>query len=337
MFDNSGATGAWEGLSAESLRSMHRSMLAIRLFEERAAELLEAKEINCPTHLYVGQEAVAVGVCAALRTEDYVFGNHRSHGHFLAKGGSMNGLMAELFCRVTGCSRGRGGSMHLYAEDIGILGTVPMVGGTIPIAVGAALSAVMKRDGRVSVTFFGDGATEEGVFHEAMNYAALSRLPVIFACENNFFSSHLKLEERRPADNLNLLGLPYSMPSLRVDGNDLAEVYDAASLAVRRARAGEGPTFLELRTYRWRGHVGPKWDLDQGIRSAEELDVWLARCPIKLAEKRMIERGVATPAELSLVRQEIAEEVEESVEFARRSPYPDPMEMPEHVYVSGGR
>lgn len=321
-------------VSADTFRSLHLTMLRIRIFEERAADLLEAGEIRCPTHLYIGQEAVAAGVCAPLRPDDYIFGNHRSHGHYLAKGGDMSALMAELYCKATGCAGGRGGSMHLFAGKVGLLGTVPMVGATIPIAVGAALAGVMQVTDRVAVAFFGDGATEEGLFHEALNFAALKKLPVIFVCENNFYSSHLPLHERRPGDMLNRLAEPYGITSIRVDGNDVTAVYQAGEEAVRRARSGDGPTFLECRTYRWRGHVGPKWDLDKGgIREEGELQAWIAKCPIQKVEKLLIEEGIVSPAELADVRARVADEVDAAIRFARESPYPAGEDMPRHVFL----
>lgn len=323
-------------LTPRLLRSLHLTMLRIRIFEERTADLLEAGEIRCPTHLCIGQEAVAAGVCASLRPDDYIFGNHRSHGHYLAKGGDMSALMAELHCKATGCAGGRGGSMHLFAGEVGLLGTVPMVGATIPIAVGAALAAVMQGADRVAVAFFGDGATEEGLFHEALNFAALKKLPVIFVCENNFYSSHLPLHERRPGDMLHRLGQPYGITSMRLDGNDVMAVYRTAEEAVRRARAGDGPAFLECRTYRWRGHVGPRGDLDKGIRSEDELKAWMARCPIRKIEEQLIEEGVVSPAELADVRARVVDEVEAAIRFARESPYPAGEDMPRHVFVAQG-
>lgn len=315
------------------LRSMHLDMVRIRVFEERVADLIEAKEIECPTHLCIGQEAVAVGVCESLRGDDYVFGNHRSHGHYLAKGGGMPALMAELYCKATGCSRGRGGSMHLFAGEVGLVGTVPMVAATIPIAVGAGLSAVMNESDRVSVAFFGDGSTEEGVFHESLNFAVLKSLPVVFVCENNFMASHLPLRERRPVDNLHAFAVPYGIPGYRVDGNDVAAVHLAAKEAVQRARSGGGPSLIECRTYRWRGHVGPRWDLDMGIRDRDELQFWMARCPIRSVEEKLIERGILSAANLAGIRARVSEEVEAAVHFARQSPYPPLDEMPNHVFI----
>src|SRR5205823_7507370 len=208
-----------------ALRAMYVTMLRIRVCEERLAELLVAKEVGCPTHLYTGQEAVAAGVCAALLREDYVFGGHRSHGHYLAKGGDLKELIAEIYGKATGCSKGRGGSMHLVAPEVGILGTVPLVAATIPLAVGTALASKLRGDDRVSVSFFGDGATEEGHFHESLNLAAVYRLPVLFVCENNLYSSHMHLLERRACDNVDRAGEAHGLPSVRVDGNGVVAVY----------------------------------------------------------------------------------------------------------------
>jgi len=307
-------------------------MLRIRIFEERTAELLEAGEIKCPTHLYIGQEAIAAGVCAALRKDDYVFGTHRSHGHYLAKGGDMKAMMAELFGKRTGCSQGRGGSMHLIAPEVGVLGTAPIVSGTIPLAVGAALASKLRGEDRVSVTFFGDGATDEGVFHESMNFAALKKLAVIFVCENNFFSTHLHLSERRVSDNIFKIADFYGMPGVRLDGNDAIEVYRAAAEAVARARGGEGPTLLECRTYRWRGHVGPAWDLEVGYKRKEELPQWLKRDPISRLKEHLIQNEEISLEELEQISRDVQQEVEEAIAFARESPYPDEQELTHYVF-----
>src|SRR5437016_2308922 len=254
-----------------TMRSPFATMLLIRTVEERLAELLVEREIRCPTHLYTGQEAVATGVCATLRRDDYVFGGHRSHGHYLAKRGDLKAMIAELYGKRTGCSRGRGGSMHLVAPEVGILGTVPIVAATIPLAAGTALASTIRRDGRVSVSFFGDGAVEEGTFHESMNLAASRKLPVVFICENNLYSSHLELLERRAKDNIVETAAAHGMPGEVVDGNDAVAVWAAATRAVARARGGVGPTLLECRTYRWHGHVGPSLDMDVGVQRKDEL------------------------------------------------------------------
>lgn len=313
------------------LRAMHAAMLRIRVFEERVADLVVAGEIKTPCHLYIGQEAIAVGVCAALGTEDYVWGGHRSHGHYLAKGGDLRAMMAELYGKITGCARGRGGSMHLVAPEVGILGTVPLVAATIPLTVGSGLASKLRGDGRVSVSFFGDGATDEGHFHESAHLAALYRLPVFFVCENNFYSSHMHLLEHRAEDNIYKAGEVHGIPGIRLDGNDVEAIYRASVEAVTRARNGNGPTLLECRTYRWRGHVGPAWDLDVGVKRKDELKGWLAKDPVARARTRLMEMGVP-PLDLERLEQGIREEVEEAVVVAQQSPYPDESELLAHIY-----
>src|SRR5258708_2469741 len=230
------------------LSALFRTMTRIRVVEETIAELLDENEIRCPTHLYTGQEAIAAGVCAALQRDDYIFGGHRSHGHYLAKGGDLRALMAELYGKSTGCSRGRGGSMHLFAQEVGLLGTVPLVAATIPIAVGSALASKLRGDSSVSVAFFGDGATEEGHFHEAVNLAGLHRLPVIFVCENNLYSSHMHIRERRVKDNISQAGEAHGIPGRHLAGNAVGGVYRSAVDAVQCGGDGGGPRLLEWRT-----------------------------------------------------------------------------------------
>ncbi len=237
-------------LPNEQMLAFFRGMQRIRVAEERIGELVASREVRTPCHLSIGQEAIPVGVCAALTEGDTVWGGHRSHGHYLAKGGDLNAMMAEIFGKATGCARGRGGSMHLVAPAQGIFGTVPLVAATIPLAVGAALSAKLRGTDQVAVAFFGDGATDEGHFHESLNLAALYRLPVVFVCENNLYSTHLTLKERRVKDNIVESAALHGLAGMAVDGNDVTVVYGAAHQAVERARSGEGPTLLECRTYR---------------------------------------------------------------------------------------
>jgi pyruvate dehydrogenase E1 component alpha subunit len=316
------------------LRALYQTMLRIRILEERVADLATAGEINTPCHLYIGQEAVATGICAALEKGDYVWGGHRSHGHYLAKGGDLRAMMAEIFGRATGCSGGRGGSMHLFAPDVGIFGTVPLVSATIPLAVGSALASKLRDDRKVSVAFFGDGATEEGHFHESLNLAALYRLPVVFVCENNLYSSHMHLLERRAKDNIDKSGEAHGIPAFRLDGNDAVAVYEAAEEAVRRARTGQGPTLLECRTYRWRGHVRPSWDMDVGVKRKDELNDWMVKDPIARLGSRLSGQGTAQ-AEFDQIKNAIRAEVEEAVRFARQSPYPDERSLLDHVFSAG--
>lgn len=314
-------------------QSLWRMMVLIRAVEDRIGELVLAGEIKTPCHLSIGQEAIPAGVCAALQPDDSLWGGHRSHGHYLAKGGDLRAMMAEIFGKATGCARGRGGSMHLVDTAQGVFGTVPLVAATIPLAVGAALSAKLRRTGQVAVAFFGDGATDEGHFHESLNLAALYRLPVLFVCENNFYSTHLTMKERRAKDNIVESADLHGLSGERVDGNDVMAVRGAADQAVQRARAGEGPTLLECRTYRWRGHVGPAADLEVGEDRRRELDEWRQRDPIARCRKRLRAQGLS-PEQFESLEAAVRDEVEEAVSFARRSPAPDESELLHHVYVS---
>ena len=218
--------------SKDLLLELYRTMVRIRLCEESLVEPILNGETRCPVHLYSGEEAVATGVCAALSQGDYVFGTHRSHGHYLAMGGGMNELVAEIFCKENGCSKGRGGSMHVIAPNMGFMGAAPIVAGTIPLALGAALASKIRGDGKISVSFFGDGATGEGVLYESLNFAALKKLPILFVCENNFYSTHLPIRECRPKDEIFSIGNPFDIVSLKVNGNDVLEVYEASQKAV---------------------------------------------------------------------------------------------------------
>ena len=313
---------------------MYTEMLRIRVFEEMAADLIEKGDIKCPCHLYIGQEAIAVGVCLTLDRKDTIWGGHRSHGHYLAKGGNLRSMMAELFGKVDGCSRGRGGSMHLFDPDAGILGTVPLVAATIPLAVGAGLASKLRKSGEVAVAFFGDGATEEGHYHESVNLAACHKIPVVFVCENNFYSSHMHLSERRVADNIYLSGEVHGAPGVQIDGNDVIKVYQVATEAVDRARSGGGPSVIECHTFRWRGHVGPKWDEDVGLKRRGDLKDWLNKDPLKRTLTLLIEQhGIAEEA-IGVIDEAVRREVDESVDLARSSAPPAVSELYEHLYVS---
>ncbi len=298
--------------NANLLLDLYRSMVAIRQTEESFVPVILDGTIRCPVHLYTGQEAIAAGVCAALDVRDYIFGSHRSHGHFLAKGGRIASLVAEVYCRETGCCRGRGGSMHLIAPDQGMLGAAPIVAGTVSLALGAALAATIRRDGRIAVSFFGDGATGEGVLYESMNFAAVKKLPIIFACENNLYSTHMPIREIRVSSRIADVAAPFGIPSQTVDGNDVVAVYKAATEVVAHCRTGQGPVFLEFLTYRMRGHVGPN-DNIQGtqtdIRPADEVDEWRSRDPIARFEAVALQTGRVTAEEFAAVRAAIADEV----------------------------
>lgn len=324
---------ALDNQPTDALLAALRSMLLIRYAEEAVAELIQSGEAECPCHLGIGQEAVAVGVSAALQATDRVFGGHRSHAHYLALGGSLAKMMAEILGKGTGASHGMGGSMHLYAPDVGFHGSVPIVGATIPIAAGAALAAKMDRKGAVAVAYFGDGACEEGVFHETLNMAAVMKLPCLFVVENNLYASHLDIGLRQAADSVARFAEAARVSNRVVDGNDILAVRAAAAELVDAARKGEGPALLEAVTFRWRGHVGPHEDIDVGVRrSPEELTAWKRRDPIsRLWTALQIERNtnekLLTDME-TIIRSEIAD----AVDSARIAHYPPQSALLDLVY-----
>ena len=307
-------------------------MLRIRRFEEKIVDVYCDQDMKTPVHLYIGQEAVAAGVCANLRREDYVFSTHRSHGHYLAKGGDMRSLMAELYGRSTGCSRGKGGSMHVVDPQAGVCGSTAIVGGNIPLSVGAALAFAMQKNKRVAVSFFGDGAVDEGAFHESLNFAALKQLPVVFVCENNFYATHSHQSKRQAHDHIHKLSRYYLMPGVRVDGNNVVKVFGVAQEAVKRARTGHGPTLIECRTFRWKGHVGPECDIKLGYRTQEELDAWMRKCPVRRLEKKLLKRGTLKKPELDRMIREIDGEIHDAYLFGKRSPHPKANELLEDVW-----
>ena len=319
----------------EFLEKLYREMVRIRMCEESLVEPIIRGDVRCPCHLYSGQEAVAVGVCAALQKEDMVFSTHRSHGHFLAKGGSMRELLAEVYGKESGCSRGRGGSMHLIDIRNGMMGSAPIVAGTIPLAVGAALALKINSKKQVVVSFFGDGAAGEGILYESMNFASLKKLPIIFACENNLYSTHMPIRECRPENNIFQVAKPFCIKSHRIDGNDVLKVYEKALQAVEICRSRQGPVFLEFSTYRLRGHVGPD-DNIQGnradIRPEEEVNNWRKRDPLKRFEKYLIKNAVLNEEDLKKIKKSVEEEVWDALEFARNSPYPNNNEVLKYVF-----
>lgn len=319
-------------ISSLTLRTMYVTMLRIRKFEERVAELVSQQEILCPCHLYIGEEAVATGVCSTLRKDDWAFSNHRSHGHYIAKGGDIRALMAELYGKATGCSKGRGGSMHLASPDVGLPGSSAIVAGIIPLAVGAALAFSMQKKNNVSVAFFGDGTASEGVFYESLNFASLKKLPVIFVCENNLYSTHMPISACLADTNIYKKSEAFNMSGVRVNGNDVIEVFKVGNRAIEDARRGKGPTLIECMTYRWRGHVGPSDDLDKGLRTKQELGYWMKRCPIKMFEQSLFKQSVLSEAEKMRIYADIEKEIEEAIVFAKESPYPHPGELLNHVF-----
>ena len=316
-------------LGPVELLGLYRQMLLIRRCEEQLARSHQAGLIPGPCHTYVGQEAVAVGVCANLRRDDVVFSTHRGHGHALAKGVAPRELMAELYGRATGCSRGRGGSMHLFAPEVGLMGTTGIVGPNILQAAGAAYTFQLLETDRVSVAFFGDGAVNNGAFHEGLNMAAIWQLPVIFVAENNQYATEVPFRYATRNPDVASRGASYGMPGVAVDGNDVAAVHAAAAAAVAQARAGGGPTLLECRTYRTRAHA--EGMRDAGYRTTAEVESWKQRDPLLLARQQLLPGGTA-PADLEAVEAEVKAVVEDAAEFARNSPWPDPATATAHVY-----
>jgi pyruvate dehydrogenase E1 component alpha subunit len=311
-------------MQREILLGFYRDMLRIRMVEEKIAELYPEQKMRCPVHLCIGQEAVAVGVCANLSPADYVMSTHRSHGHYLAKGGDLKAMMAELYGKGTGCSKGFGGSMHLVDLAAGFLGSVPIVAGTIPIAVGAAFGSKMRCESRVTVAFFGEAATEEGVFHESVNFAALKQLPVVFVCENNLYSVCSPLSVRQPAGREVIrLSEGHGLENHQGDGNDVVEVCRLAKRAIQKAREGGGPSFLELKTYRWRENCGPNYDNDLGYRPESEFLEWKTRCPIARLKERLLEDELMSNDDLGHMEGSLRAEIEAAVAFADQSPVPE--------------
>ena len=308
-------------------------MLRVRMVEERIADLYPEQEMRCPTHLCIGEEAIPVGVCANLKNKDIVMGNHRSHGHYLAKGGDLKALIAELYGKSTGCSKGRGGSMHLIDMSVNFLGSTAIVGGTIPIAVGTAFGSKLQgKDDTITVVFFGDGAVEEGVVHKSLNFASLKNLPILFVCANNLFSVYTHISIRQPQRDIYLLAKAHGMESYQANGNDVVEVYDMTKKAIETIKDGKGPVFIEFLTYRWREDCGPCYDNDLGYRTETEFNDWVTRCPLENLENGMLEDGVVTDDQIKLMKGKIHNEIDEAFSFAKSSQFPEKSTLYQNVY-----
>ncbi len=318
--------------TAKILLELYNSMLLIRKAEEKIVELYPEQEMRCPTHLCIGQEAVAAGVSICLGKEDVAFSNHRAHGHYLAKGGSLKGLFAELYGKETGCSNGRGGSMHLTDTSVNFLAATPLVGGTIPVAAGTAFASKMQNKQNISVAYFGDAAVEEGTFHETMNFASLNKLPMLFVCENNLYACQTHLRDRQPNRELGKLAEAHAMQSFKADGNDAIAVYEATKKAIESVKSGKGPAFLEFKTYRWLEHCGEKDDSSLGYRSKQEINEWIEKDPIKRLKEDILQEKAATEKELERMEEKIDREVEEAVAFAKKSPFPDKSTLYDNLY-----
>ena len=311
---------------------MYRQMTKIRFFEEKIVEDYAKGLVPGLAHLYIGQEAVAVGVCSALEPSDYITSTHRGHGHCIAKGGELDKMMAELYGRKTGYCKGKGGSMHIAELDLGILGANGVVGGGVPIAVGAGLSSQLRDSGQVAIAFLGDGASNQGSFHEAMNMASNWKLPVVFVCENNLYGISVCQSTHQNIVDISVRAQGYDMPGETHFGNDVLGVNKVSKKAIQRARKGDGPTLLEFKTYRWRGHH--EGDPNQGCtyRERDEIEDWKKKCPLKNLEEQMLDKGVKQE-EIDQIQAEIRQEVEDAVEFAVNSPFPEVEEAKEDIYA----
>jgi len=320
-------------MEKDKLIEMYRIMKLIRMIEQRINDEYKYDEIKTPIHLSIGQEAVAAGVCIHLRKDDYIFSTHRNHAQYIAKGGDIRKMIAELYLRKTGCAHGRGGSMHLIDTDVGILGSTAIVGGNIPIGTGTALASKLLKNGRVTVVFFGDGAADEGTFHESLNFAAIKKLPVVYVCENNFYAINSHQKARQAGEGIYKWAERYGMPAYQVDGNDVLEVSDYAQKAIELCRNDEGPAFIECLTYRWKGHIGTVDDVGEGYRPREEYDLWVSRCPIKRFSEYLKNEGLLTDELERKMDEEINKLTEDAFSFAQSSPKPSPDELLEYVYA----
>ena len=320
-----------EELGREQLLQLYRQMVTIRQFEEQVMNLYNRTLIPGIAHVSIGQEAVPVGVCSALRPDDYITSTHRGHGHCLAKGARVDRMFAELFGKVDGYCRGKGGSMHIADPEVGNLGANAIVGGSLAIAAGAALSARMRDTNQVSACFFGDGASNQGLLFESMNLASIWQLPVVYVCENNQYGQYTRVEKSTAGD-LVARGEVFEIPSSRVDGNDVLKVYDSMTEAVERGRSGRGPSFLICDTYRYYGHGMS--DPDRPYRTREEENDWREnRDPIDRFARLLIDKGHADRAGLDALDAEVAQEMLDGIEFAKQSPYPAAEEVTRHVYA----
>lgn len=319
----------------EFLTQSLEMMYLIRRTEECIAELIKDGTIKCPCHLAIGQEAVSVGVAHNLNKKDKVFGNHRSHAQYLSLGGSVEALLAEVLGKATGCSKGMGGSMHLYSGAHGFHGSVPIVAGTIPIAVGAALAAKFEKNGSVGVAFFGDGACEEGILHECLNICSIMKLPMIFIVENNLYSSHLDIQQRQPYDSVARFAGPHNVDTRVVDGNDVIAVEKAARELIQNARSGQGPGFLEAVTFRWLGHVGANEDIDVGVRRGlAEVEAWKKRDPIQRLLKALEKDDIMYFEKWHKRAQQVDALIDIAKEKALHAPWPSLDSLQSFVYAT---
>ena len=314
----------------EFMLELYEKMFLIRKFEERTVKYYKAGKIPGFVHIYIGEEAVATGVCAALDRQDYITSTHRGHGHLIAKGGDVKLMVAELFAKKTGYCKAKGGSMHICDLSLGIMGSNGIVGAGLPIAVGVGAANKMAGEGRVCVCFFGDGAANRGTFHESINMASIYKFPVIYVCENNYYGISGCVKDTMNICDISVRADSYGIPGASVDGNDVIEVYEAAKEAVERGRKGGGPTLIECKTWRHRGH----WEGDpDNYRDRKQCEDWLTRDPINCLEDEIISKKIATKEELEDLQKKVEAKLDEAVEFAEKSPAPEPKDLYDDVYA----
>ena len=308
---------------AESVSlQLFKQLLRIRLIEEAIGERYPEQKMRCPVHLSIGQEAIAVGVCQSLQKTDYLVSNHRAHAHYLAKGGDLKRMLAEIYGKIDGCTSGIGGSMHLIDRSANIIGTTPIVGGSLPVGVGVAFASLLKEEDRIMALFFGEGSTEEGVWSECINFAALWKLPILFVCENNLYSVYSPMEVRQPDTRSRIaIAEAHGIYSLHGDGNEVETVYEVSKQAIQYIREKKGPCFVEFDTYRYREHCGPFVDPD-GYRPAEEEAYWHSRCPVQLYTSYLTKQQILSPSLIDQFKEEIIAEIEDAFVFAENSPFP---------------
>jgi pyruvate dehydrogenase E1 component alpha subunit len=315
------------------LIDLYKTMLTIRLFEEHVVDMFARGQVPGLTHAYIGEEAIAAGVCAALRRDDYITSTHRGHGHVIARGADLKRMMAELCGKKTGYCKGKGGPMHIADMSIGILGANGVVGGGIPVAVGAGLSAKRRGTDQVSVSFFGDAASNTGSFHESLNLASVWKLPVVFVCENNLYGISVSQEKHQAIKDIAVRAVAYAMKGAVADGMDVVAVFEAAKEAVSRARSGQGPTLIECKTYRYRGHHEGDPNMGARYRTKEEIEAWKKKDPIDRMTKLLLKRKAVTGSQLSAMNRDVMAQVKGAVEFALESASPEAQELYEDVYV----
>lgn len=315
-----------EQVNVKLLQDIYRNLFFIRRVEEEIIRRYPTDEIKSPVHLSIGQEAVSVGVCQALKPEDIVFGTYRGHALYLAKGGSLKKMIAELYGKITGCAKGKGGSMHLVDKQKGMMGTSAIVATTIPVSVGYAYGLKYKNSSSIVVSFFGDGAVDEGVFHESINFAVLKKLPIMFVCENNFYAIHSHHLRRHSSDNIWQRVEKYGLPSEKISSGDVLEIYEKTLKYTEQIRKGHGPVFLECDTYRWKEHVGVNDDFELGYRRAEEATLWIEKDPLKVI------RQIISSDDAKRIEEEIEKEISAAFIFAQESPFPEASQLYEDVF-----